>query len=161
MKRSAFAKIATLALALVLVLSLAACGKKEEAPAPAPAAPAAAPAAPKAAPAAAAKPSAEAAAKPGTTEKLSRLRKTIARRMTESLQTAAQLTATVEVDLTNISKIRAKAKNDFKAREGASLSYLPFIAKAAVEGLKHFPKLNATIDTDAGTVRFAPCSYFK
>lgn len=137
------------------VLDAAEAAKKAAA-APAPAAtPAAAPAAP-AAPAAAApaKPAAAPSAKRGTTEKMSRLRATIAKRMVESLQVSAQLTATVEVDLTPISRIRAKAKDAFKAREGAGLSYLPFIAKAAVEGLKQFPAVNATIDTDAGTVTY-------
>ena len=62
---------------------------------------------------------------------MSRLRKTIAKRMVESLQTSAQLTTTVEVDVTAISRLRARAKDDFKAREGASLSYLPFFTKAA------------------------------
>jgi 2-oxoglutarate dehydrogenase E2 component (dihydrolipoamide succinyltransferase) len=85
---------------------------------------------------------------------MSRLRKTIAKRMVESLQVSAQLTATVEVDLTAISRIRAKAKDDFKQREGASLSYLPFITKAAVEALKAYPKVNATIDTEAGEVTY-------
>ena len=90
----------------------------------------------------------------GTTEKMSRLRQTIARRMVESLQVAAQLTATVEVDLTAISRIRAKAKEDFKKREGASLSYLPFITKAAIEALKIYPKVNATIDTESQTITY-------
>ena len=62
--------------------------------------------------------------------------------------------ATVEVDLTSISKLRARVKDDFKAREGASLSYLPFITKAAIEALKQFPKVNATIDTEAGTITY-------
>ena len=79
----------------------------------------------------------------GTTEKLTRLRKTIAARMVESLQVSAQLTATVEVDVTAISHLRAQAKDDFKKREGASLSYLPFITMAAVEALKQFPIVNA------------------
>ena len=108
---------------------------------------------PAAAPAATAAP-AESSALRGTTEKMSRLRKTIAKRMVESLQVSAQLTATVEVDLTAISRIRAQAKDDFKKREGASLSYLPFITKAAVEALKVYPKVNATIDTEAGEVTY-------
>ncbi|MEO7588797.1 MAG: 2-oxoglutarate dehydrogenase, E2 component, dihydrolipoamide succinyltransferase, partial [Arachnia sp.] len=91
----------------------------------------------------------------GTTEKLTRLRKTIANRMVHSLQVSAQLTATVEVDVTAISRIRAVAKDDFKKREGASLSYLPFITKAAIEALKAFPVVNARIDTEAGTVTYA------
>ena len=71
---------------------------------------------------AAAAPAAAASTLRGTTEKMSRLRQTIAKRMVESLQFAAQLTATVEVDLTAISQIRAKVKDDFKKREGATLS---------------------------------------
>ena len=124
--------------------------KAAEAPAPQPETqPAAA-----SAPAATAAAPAESSALRGTTEKMSRLRKTIAKRMVESLQVSAQLTATVEVDLTAISRIRAQAKDDFKKREGASLSYLPFITKAAVEALKVYPKVNATIDTEAGEVTY-------
>jgi pyruvate dehydrogenase E2 component (dihydrolipoamide acetyltransferase) len=112
--------------------------------------------APQAEPAAAAAPAPAAAASAlrGTTEKMSRLRQTIAKRMVESLQVSAQLTATVEVDLTAISQIRAKVKEDFKKREGATLSYLPFIAKAAIEALKVHPKLNATIDTEERTITY-------
>jgi pyruvate dehydrogenase E2 component (dihydrolipoamide acetyltransferase) len=119
--------------------------KQAAAPPPAPAQPAAA-----AAPA----PAAATSTLRGTTEKMSRLRQTIARRMVESLQVAAQLTATVEVDLTAISQIRAKAKDEFKRREGATLSYLPFIAKAAIEALKIYPKVNATIDTEERTISY-------
>jgi 2-oxoglutarate dehydrogenase E2 component (dihydrolipoamide succinyltransferase) len=111
---------------------------------------------PQAEPAAAAAPAPAAAASAlrGTTERMSRLRQTIAKRMVESLQVSAQLTATVEVDLTAISQIRAKVKEDFKKREGATLSYLPFIAKAAIEALKVHPKLNATIDTEERTITY-------
>jgi len=121
--------------------------KAAEAPAPAAAPAASAPSAPSA-------PKLEPSTLRGTTEKMSRLRKTIAKRMVESLQVSAQLTATVEVDLTAISRIRARFKDDFKAREGASLSYLPFITKATVEALKVFPKVNATIDTEAGDISY-------
>ena len=86
------------------------------------------------------------AAKRGTTEKMSRLRTIIAARMVESLHTAAQLTATVEVDLTAISKLRGKVKDDFKRREGTGLTYLAFISKATVEALKAFPIVNASIE---------------
>ncbi|MDO5735211.1 MAG: 2-oxoglutarate dehydrogenase, E2 component, dihydrolipoamide succinyltransferase [Propionibacteriaceae bacterium] len=132
------------------VLAAAEAAKKKAAEKPAEAPAPAAAAKPAATPAPAAQPEVR-----GTTEKLSRLRKTIANRMVQSLQVSAQLTATVEVDVTAISRIRAVAKDDFKKREGASLSYLPFITKAAIEGLKAFPKINARIDTEAGTVTYA------
>ncbi|HLV05165.1 MAG TPA: 2-oxoglutarate dehydrogenase, E2 component, dihydrolipoamide succinyltransferase [Actinomycetaceae bacterium] len=84
----------------------------------------------------------------GTREKMSRLRKVIAKRMVESLDTSAQLTTVVEVDVTRIAKLRARAKDSFQAREGVKLTYLPFFVKAATEALKAHPKLNATIDGD-------------
>ncbi|MGA8846863.1 MAG: 2-oxoglutarate dehydrogenase, E2 component, dihydrolipoamide succinyltransferase [Nocardioides sp.] len=90
----------------------------------------------------------------GTTEKVSRLRKIIAERMVDSLQTSAQLTQVVEVDVTNVARLRDASKADFLAREGVKLSYLPFFAKAAVDALKEHPKLNATIDTEAGEVTY-------
>ncbi|MDD9205910.1 2-oxoglutarate dehydrogenase, E2 component, dihydrolipoamide succinyltransferase, partial [Georgenia sp. 10Sc9-8] len=82
----------------------------------------------------------------GTTEKMSRLRKVIAKRMVESLDTSAQLTTVVEVDVTRVAKLRARAKDQFQAKEGTKLTYLPFFVKAATEALKGHPKLNATID---------------
>ena len=103
----------------------------------APAAPAAAPAAPKVP-----------AVSPlrGTTEKASRLRQIIAERMVEALHTQAQLTTVVEVDVTKIARLRAAAKEDFKAREGTNLTFLPFFVLAAIEGLKAFPKINGVLE---------------
>ena len=99
-------------------------------------------------------PAAEVSSLRGTTEKMSRLRKTIATRMVESLQVSAQLTTVVEVDLTAIARLRAKVKDDFARKEGVKLSFLPFLVKAAVEALKVHPKVNATIDTEAGTITY-------
>jgi 2-oxoglutarate dehydrogenase E2 component (dihydrolipoamide succinyltransferase) len=90
----------------------------------------------------------------GTTERMSRARQLIARRMVESLQTSAQLTTVVEADVTAIARLRERAKTDFEAREGVRLSFLPFFALAAVEALKVHPKLNALIDTDAGQITY-------
>jgi len=114
------------------------------------------------APAAAASPVAPAASAPpvtpdtrrGTTEKISRLRKIIAERMIDSLQTSAQLTQVVEVDVTNVARLRESVKAEFLAREGVKLTYLPFFAKAAIDALKEHPKLNATIDTEAGEITY-------
>lgn len=85
---------------------------------------------------------------------MSRLRKVVAERMLEAMQTQAQLTTVVEVDVTKVAKLRARAKADFKAREGANLTFLPFYTLAAVEALKAFPKVNASIDTDKGEITY-------
>ena len=82
----------------------------------------------------------------GTTEKMSRLRQTIARRMVESLATAAQLTTVIEVDVTKIAALRARAKDAFVQRENTKLTFLPFFVKAATEALRFHPKVNATIN---------------
>jgi 2-oxoglutarate dehydrogenase E2 component (dihydrolipoamide succinyltransferase) len=85
---------------------------------------------------------------------LSRLRKVIAQRMVESLQVSAQLTTVVEVDVTRVAALRSRAKGDFEQREGVKLSFLPFFARAAVEALRVYPQVNASIDTEAGTVTY-------
>ena len=90
----------------------------------------------------------------GRTEKMSRLRAVIASRMVESLQVSAQLTTVVEVDVSRLAALRQRAKGEFQSREGVKLSFLPFFAKAAVEALKTHPSLNASIDTEAGTVTY-------
>ncbi|MEU7885080.1 2-oxoglutarate dehydrogenase, E2 component, dihydrolipoamide succinyltransferase [Microbispora bryophytorum] len=126
------------------------------------AAAAAAPAAPQAAPAPAQAPAAAPAASEvrvdttlrGRTEKMSRLRQTIAKRMVESLQVSAQLTTVVEVDVTRIARLRDRAKGEFLRREGVKLSFMPFFALAAVEALKQHPKLNATINSETNEVTY-------
>jgi pyruvate dehydrogenase E2 component (dihydrolipoamide acetyltransferase) len=90
----------------------------------------------------------------GTTQKLSRRRATIAKRMVESLQISAQLTTVVEADLTRIARLRDRAKADFAQREGVKLSFLPFMALATVEALKAHPQVNAMIDTEKGEVTY-------
>ncbi|MEU7584906.1 2-oxoglutarate dehydrogenase, E2 component, dihydrolipoamide succinyltransferase [Micromonospora sp. NPDC049230] len=119
----------------------------------------------KAAPAPAAQPAASAApatpaAKPqpsgkrGTTEKLPRIRKAIAKRMQESLHEMAQLTTVIEVDVTRVAKLRAQAKDSFVQRHGVKLSFLPFFALAAVEALQTYPIVNAQLDLDGGTITY-------
>ena len=77
---------------------------------------------------------------------MSRLRQTIARRMVESLQTAAQLTTVIEVDVTKVAALRARSKDAFLATHGTKLTFLPFFVKAATEALAYHPKINATIN---------------
>ncbi|MDX6365921.1 MAG: hypothetical protein QOK30_997, partial [Nocardioidaceae bacterium] len=105
-------------------------------------------------PAARTEPAAAASRLRGKTEKLSRLRKVIAARMVESLQVSAQLTTVVEVDVTAISRLRDRTKTSFAEREGVKLSFLPFFAKAAIDALKSYPQVNASIDTEAGEVTY-------
>jgi 2-oxoglutarate dehydrogenase E2 component (dihydrolipoamide succinyltransferase) len=129
----------------------------ERAAAPAPAAAAPAASAPAARAGGQGRPSTAASQDPslrGRTEKLSRLRTVIARRMVESLEVSAQLTTVVEADVTAIARLRDRAKRDFEAREGVKLSFLPFFAKAAVEALKAHPAVNSSVDLDAGTVTY-------
>ena len=85
---------------------------------------------------------------------MSRIRQVIATRMVESLQTSAQLTTVLEVDITRIARLREQAKRDFEAREGVKLSFLPFFAVAAVEALKAHPVVNASVDMAAKTVTY-------
>jgi 2-oxoglutarate dehydrogenase E2 component (dihydrolipoamide succinyltransferase) len=128
------------------VLAAAEKAAEPEPPAPAPSS-TAAPAAP--APAAAA-----AAAQRGKVEPMSRMRQVIATRMVESLQTSAQLTTVVEVDVTKIARLRDAAKKDFEAREGVKLSFLPFFAVAAIEALKAHPVVNASVDMESKTITY-------
>ncbi len=114
--------------------------------APAPAAAPAAPAAPAVADSGRIVVSDEARALRGTTQKMSRLRQTVARRMVESLQTAAQLTTVFEVDVTRVAQLRAAYKDKFQEVHGTKLTFLPFFVKAAIEALEAHPKLNAVIN---------------
>ncbi|RJQ80274.1 2-oxoglutarate dehydrogenase, E2 component, dihydrolipoamide succinyltransferase [Pseudonocardiaceae bacterium YIM PH 21723] len=108
---------------------------------------------PASAPAKAAAPAADSTLR-GTTQKMSRLRQVIAKRMVESLHVSAQLTTVIEVDVTKIAKLRDRAKRQFEANEGVKLSFLPFFAKAAVEALKQHPKLNAVINSETNEVTY-------
>ncbi len=82
----------------------------------------------------------------GRTEPMSRLRQVIAERMVSSLQTSAQLTTVVEVDLSRIARLRERARADFEAREGVRLSFLPFFAQATCEALREHPSVNASVE---------------
>jgi 2-oxoglutarate dehydrogenase E2 component (dihydrolipoamide succinyltransferase) len=90
----------------------------------------------------------------GQTIKLGRVRKLIAERMTDSLRRSAQLTQVVEVDVTDLARIREATKAEFGSREGTKLTYLPFFARATLDALQQHPSLNARIDTEAGMVTY-------
>lgn len=76
------------------------------------------------------------------------IRKTIARRMVESKHNAPHAWTMMEVDVTNLSKFRNQNKDAFKAKEGVSLTFLPFFIKAVVEAIKEYPIINSTWQDD-------------
>ncbi len=84
----------------------------------------------------------------GTSVPMSRLRKVIAERAVISMQSSAQLTSVVEVDVTLVAHFRDQVKSDFQAKTGNKLSFLPFFALAAAEALQAYPIINATIEGD-------------
>ncbi len=85
----------------------------------------------------------------GSTQPLSRLRKVIADRAVVSMQTSAQLTSVIEVDVTGVARFRDTVKAEFQSRTGHKLSFLPFFVIAATEALQTFPIINSIIDGDA------------
>jgi len=84
----------------------------------------------------------------GTSKPMSRLRKVVAERAVISMQSSAQLTTVVEVDVTRVAIFRDKVKASFFEKTGNKLSFLPFFALAAAEALQANPIINATIDGD-------------
>jgi 2-oxoglutarate dehydrogenase E2 component (dihydrolipoamide succinyltransferase) len=79
---------------------------------------------------------------------MTKIRKITAENMILSKRTSAHVTTVFQVDYTNIAKLRAKHKEDFLARNGVKLTYLPFIFRAAIQAIKDFPQVNASIDGD-------------
>jgi len=78
----------------------------------------------------------------------SRMRLAIAEHMVRSKRTSPHATTVVEVDMTNIAKWLEKNKEDFKRREGYSISYVPFVMKAVCEGIRKFPMINSSWTED-------------
>ncbi len=93
-------------------------------------------------------PQLETSALRGTTAPMSRLRKVVAERAVVSMQTMAQLTTVVEVDVTKVAAFRDEVKAAFLAKTGSKLNFLPFFALAAAEALRAYPIINASVDGD-------------
>ena len=79
-------------------------------------------------------------------EPMSNMRQKIAEHMVFSQKTSAHVTTVHKVDMTKVAKIRAKQKEQFQAQYGFGLTFLPFVARAASEGLRAFPIVNASIE---------------
>jgi pyruvate dehydrogenase E2 component (dihydrolipoamide acetyltransferase) len=82
-------------------------------------------------------------------EPLSTMRQKIAEHMVLSKRTSPHVTTVHRVDMTKIAKMRERHKADVQARYGFSLTYLPFITRAAVIALRQYPLLNASLDTNS------------
>ena len=77
---------------------------------------------------------------------MTRLRARIAERLVDAQQTAAMLTTFNEVDLTEVMALRSRYKETFEKKHGVRLGFMSFFAKAAVEALKKFPVVNASVE---------------
>ncbi|MBZ6305438.1 2-oxoglutarate dehydrogenase, E2 component, dihydrolipoamide succinyltransferase [Streptomyces olivaceus] len=128
--------------------------RKQDVTAAAEAAKAAPAAAAPAAPAAKKAPVLEASPLRGQTVKMPRIRKVIGDNMVKALHEQAQLSSVVEVDVTRLMQLRARAKDAFAAREGVKLSPMPFYVKAAAQALKAHAPVNAKINEAEGTITY-------
>jgi 2-oxoglutarate dehydrogenase E2 component (dihydrolipoamide succinyltransferase) len=77
---------------------------------------------------------------------MTRLRARIAERLLEAQQTQAQLTTFNEIDLKSVMDVRARYKDQFEKKHGVKLGFMSFFVKAAVEALKRFPIVNASVE---------------
>jgi pyruvate dehydrogenase E2 component (dihydrolipoamide acetyltransferase) len=80
---------------------------------------------------------------------MTKIRKITAENMILSKRTSAHVTTVFQVDYTNVSRLRAKHKDAFQEKNGVKLTYLPFIFRAAIQALKEFPQVNASIDGES------------
>jgi 2-oxoglutarate dehydrogenase E2 component (dihydrolipoamide succinyltransferase) len=128
--------------------------------APAAAAPAAAPAPPSAPAAPAAAPAPRPAAATGSvswgveeSSPLPIIRKVIARNMRASIETAAHVTSVSEVDMTRVVNIRKELNPQFQRDYGVKVSFMPFIMRAVIEAIPHWPWVNAEVRGDSVVVK--------
>lgn len=105
-----------------------------------------APAASKAAPEIAAQVPTGGVSREKRVEKMSRLRKTIAKRLTEAKNSTAMLTTFNEVDMHNVMELRKKYKDQFKEKHDIGLGFMSFFTKAVTMALKEVPGVNAQIN---------------
>ncbi|MFT3905642.1 MAG: 2-oxoglutarate dehydrogenase complex dihydrolipoyllysine-residue succinyltransferase [Steroidobacteraceae bacterium] len=77
---------------------------------------------------------------------MTRLRQRVAERLVNAQHTQALLTSFNEVDLTAVNELRTKYKDSFEKKHGVKLGFMSFFIKAAIEGLKKFPVVNASVD---------------
>jgi 2-oxoglutarate dehydrogenase E2 component (dihydrolipoamide succinyltransferase) len=79
---------------------------------------------------------------------MTKIRRITAENMTLSKRTSAHVTTVFQVDYTNLARLRERHKEAFLEKNAVKLTYLPFIFRAAIQALKEFPQVNASIDGD-------------
>jgi pyruvate dehydrogenase E2 component (dihydrolipoamide acetyltransferase) len=79
----------------------------------------------------------------------SNIRRRTAEHMVRSKAISAHTLVSVEVDFEGVEKVRTSLREQFMKEEGFSLTYLPFISRAALEALRTYPRLNASVGDDA------------
>ncbi|AID01365.1 dihydrolipoyllysine-residue succinyltransferase [Staphylococcus xylosus] len=95
------------------------------------------------------KPAQQNPSKPVIREKMSRRKKTAAKKLLEVSNNTAMLTTFNEIDMTNVMDLRKRKKEQFiKDHDGTKLGFMSFFTKAAVAALKKYPEVNAEIDGD-------------
>jgi pyruvate/2-oxoglutarate dehydrogenase complex dihydrolipoamide acyltransferase (E2) component len=83
-----------------------------------------------------------------TFEPMNAMRRGIAEHMRRSLDTSAHVTSAIEVDMSRVVELRTKLKPEYQRTHGINVTYLSFIARAAVETLKEYPWINGEIRDD-------------
>jgi 2-oxoglutarate dehydrogenase E2 component (dihydrolipoamide succinyltransferase) len=86
---------------------------------------------------------------PGELVPMTPMRKKIAERMVESKHTSAHVHSVFKVDMTRIARFREKNRKAWEARNGVKLTFLPFIAKALLHGIRVKPIINASVVGDS------------
>jgi 2-oxoglutarate dehydrogenase E2 component (dihydrolipoamide succinyltransferase) len=82
----------------------------------------------------------------GQTVPMSKMRAIIAQRMVESVRTSPHVYSVYKVDMTRIARLRERERVQFEQKHGVKLTLMPFIAAAAVDALKKYPIVNASVD---------------
>jgi pyruvate dehydrogenase E2 component (dihydrolipoamide acetyltransferase) len=100
-------------------------------------------------PAAPQPPAADLASLPTEPVRLTRMRSIIAERMVESMRVSPHVHTAYKIDMTRIARLRDRQKAAFEQRHATKLTFMPFIAAAAIEALKRFPVVNASLESTA------------
>ena len=93
-------------------------------------------------------PSAQPIAIPGEVVPMTAMRKKIAERMVESKRTSAHVHSVFEVDLSRVMAVRQREKANFEQRTGTRLTMMPFFCRAAIEAIRNWPIVNASVEGD-------------